>query len=79
MATELNDDQKRKVVEQAEHFAAGYREGQANGAFEGRLSLLDHLKPYVQHIGNCGAAGRDPEDSRCICGLRQVWHEVQGL
>lgn len=40
---------------------------------DGWDAALDDLKPYVQHIGNCGAVGSDPEDSRCICGLRQIW------
>ncbi len=56
-----------------------YEDGKAQGRYEGREDTREDLQPYVQHIGNCGAAGSDPEDSRCICGLRQIWMALEIL
>lgn len=70
---ELTDAQKAEIRMEAEAFGLGYAEGLAQGKYEGRQDLIETLTPYVQHIGNCGSVGRDPEDSRCICGLHQVW------
>ena len=40
----------------------------------GKTRALTALRPYVRHIGNCGAIDSDdPRDERCICGLRSVW------
>lgn len=71
--SELTDAQKAELRIEAEAFALGYTEGKGHGRYEAHQDLLSVLKPYVQHVGNCGAVGGDPENSRCLCGLRQVW------
>ena len=54
-------------------FISRYEEGRSSGMIEGREQALEDMMPCLQHIGSCGAVGSDPEDSRCICGLRLIW------
>jgi hypothetical protein len=64
----MTDEQRKET----ELIVYGWEGGKERGRADGREETQRILRPYLRHIGNCGA-GDDPEDSRCICGLRQVW------
>lgn len=72
----LTPEQERaaQIKADAQDLEGAWEDGKRSGRAEGREDTRAALTPYVRHIGNCGAAGGDPEDSRCICGLRQIWH-----
>lgn len=39
---------------------------------------MEDLKPYLKHIGVCGEDNRlEPDDERCICGLRQIYTHLK--
>ncbi len=72
--SELTPEQ---ILAETQDMISMYRDGQYEGIDQGRAEAAADLRPYVQHIGNCGAIGsNEPTDSRCICGLRQVWTAV---
>lgn len=73
MNTEMTPEQRAQIKADAHDLEGMWNHGHARGLQEGREQAQAGLGLYVQHIGNCGAVGGDPEDSRCTCGLRQIW------
>lgn len=71
--TPPSSEQLDRMLTDAQEDAFIFSGGYKTGVGDGREEMRDDLKPYVRHIGTCGAAGGDPEDARCLCGLRQIW------
>lgn len=38
--------------------------------------MINQLDRYLRHIGNCGGSQYAPTDESCICGLRQIYHNL---